>query len=157
MTVTIDPTDPRSVRALAVFATADRWVKGHRKSDNRPFFAIPGSAGAIYYADTRDCTCPDRRERAVDCKHMLVVRMWKLKNDIEQAAGSQPAASAPKPAPSCRSCGGPLPAGTIRGVCNEGACFDGDVFAGVLGIKAAFGSRSARVLAGPVVQLVGAA
>ena len=53
--------------------------------------------------------------------------------------------------------GGPLPTGTISGVCNEDACFDGDVFAGVLGIKAAFGSRSARALAGPVVQLVGAA
>jgi len=159
VTVTIDPTDPRSVRALAVFATADRWVKGHRKADGRAFFAIPGSAGAIYYADTRDCTCPDRQQRRVEaCKHVLAVRLWKLKHDVAQkAAGAQPAAPAPKPAPACRSCGGPLPAGTISGVCNEDACFDGDVFAGVLGIKAAFGSRSARALSGPVVQLVGAA
>ena len=96
MTVTIDSTDKRSVRALAVFATADRWVKGHRKSDNRPFFAIPGSAGRIYYADTRDCTCPDCQQRRVEaCKHVLAVRLWKLKHDVAQkAAGSQPAAPA---------------------------------------------------------------
>ena len=157
MTVTISPADPRSVRALAVLATARTWTKGHTK-DGRPFFVIPGSRGRIYWTDTRACTCPDRQERQVACKHMLAVRMWKLKNDVEQdGAGSQPAAPAPKPAPSCRACGGPLPAGTISGVCNEDACFDGDVFAGVLGIKAAFGSRSARALSGPVVQLVGAA
>ncbi len=53
MTVTVSPTDPRSVRALAVLATADRWVKGHRKADGRAFFAIPGSNGRIYLTDTR--------------------------------------------------------------------------------------------------------
>ncbi len=52
--------DKRSVRALAVLATADRWVKGHRNSDGRAFFAIPGSDGRIYFTDTRDCSCPDR-------------------------------------------------------------------------------------------------
>ncbi len=158
MVVTVSPTDPRSVRALAVFATADRWVKGHRKSDGRAFFTIPGSNGRLYHADTRDCSCPDARERGVTCKHQLAVRLWNLKNDLATtpAATAQPA-PAPKPAPACRACGGPLPAGTVSGVCNEDACFDGDVFAGVLGIKAAFGSRSACALSGPVVQLVGAA
>ncbi len=28
MTVTVSPADPRSVRALAVLATADRWERG---------------------------------------------------------------------------------------------------------------------------------
>jgi len=110
MTVTISPTDKRSVRALAVFATADRWTKGHTR-DGRPFFAIPGSAGAIYWTDTRACTCPDRRERAVDCKHILAVRMWKLKHDVE----GKPAATA-QPAPlSCGDCGAALPAHVVGG------------------------------------------
>ena len=65
MTVTIDPTDKRSVRALAVLATATRWVKGHTK-DGRPFFVVPGSNGRVYWTDTRDCTCPDRREPCSD-------------------------------------------------------------------------------------------
>ena len=78
MTVTIDPTDKRSVRALAVLATADRWVKGHRKADGRAFFAIPGSDGRIYFTDTRDCTCPDRRQRDKTCKHIRAVRLWAI-------------------------------------------------------------------------------
>jgi len=91
MTVTIAPTDPRSVRALAVFATADRWVKGHRKSDGRAFFTIPGSNGRLYHADCRDCSCPDARERGVTCKHQLAVRLWTIQ---QNAAGAQPAAPA---------------------------------------------------------------
>jgi len=87
MTVTISPSDPRSVRALAVLSTAPTWTKGHTK-DGRPFFVIPGSRGRIYWTDTRDCTCPDRQERQVACKHMLAVRMWTLANT--------PAAPAPK-------------------------------------------------------------
>ena len=86
MTVTIDPQNPRTVRALAVLATADRWVKGHRKADGRAFFTIPGSNGHLYHADTRDCTCPDRQERRVECKHMLAVRMWKLQHDVAAPA-----------------------------------------------------------------------
>ena len=87
MVVTISLDDPRSVRALAVLATADQWTKGHTK-DGRPFFVILGSRGRIYWTDTRDCTCPDRQERQVACKHMLAVRMWTLANT--------PAAPAPK-------------------------------------------------------------
>ena len=76
MTVTIDPTDKRSVRALALLAQADRWVKGHRKADGRAFFAIPGSNGRIYFTDTRDCTCPYRLQRDETCKHIHAVRLW---------------------------------------------------------------------------------
>ncbi len=105
MTVTISPDDPRSVRALAVLATADRWVKGHTK-DGRPFFVIPGSNGRVYWTDTRDCTCPDRRERDETCKHIRAVRLWTIEQKTK--------APAPKPAPApategpwsaCRACG----------------------------------------------------
>ena len=91
MTVTVSPTDPRSVRALAVLATADRWVKGHRKADGRAFFTIPGSNGRLYHADCRDCTCPDARERGVTCKHQIAIRLWTIR---QKAAGAQPAALA---------------------------------------------------------------
>ena len=94
MTVLISPDDPRSVRALAVLATADRWVKGHRKADGRAFFTISGSNGRIYHADTRDCTCPDRRERGLDCKHILAVRLWKIRRDITAPAPSKGPATA---------------------------------------------------------------
>ena len=74
MVVTVSSSDPRSVKALALLAQAHTWTKGHLK-DGRAFSVIPGSQGRIYWTDTRDCTCPDRRERQVDCKHMLAVRM----------------------------------------------------------------------------------
>ena len=105
MTVTISPGDPRSVRALAVLATADRWVKGHTR-DGRPFFVVPGSNSRVYWTDTRDCTCPDRREHAVDCKHVLAVRMWALRHKATAPAPKPaPAPSAEGPWSPCRACG----------------------------------------------------
>src|SRR5215210_6530053 len=110
MTVTISPADPRSVRALAVLATADRWVKGHTH-DGRPFFVVPGTNGRVYWTDTRDCTCPDRRERDETCKHIRAVRLWKLQHDARHSA----------PAPNragCRVRTQPLPVGVLAGVCD---------------------------------------
>ena len=138
--VVVSPTDPRSVRALAVLATADTWVKGHRKSDGTAFFVIQGSNGRVYWTNCRDCTCPDRQQRAVDCKHMLAVRMWKLQHE----------ANAPKSSrkPACRVCTGPLPKSVLSGVCEP--CQDaGAIFEGVTAVKAAFGSQR-----GAIVQTV---
>ena len=114
MTVTIDSTDKRSVRALAVLATADRWVKGHRKADNRPFFTMAGSNGRLYHADCRDCTCPDRQQRRLDCKHMLAIRLWTIQQE----------ATAPAPAR------GPAPADDL------GLCTDAELDETMLQIKA---------------------
>ena len=118
MTVTISPSDPRSMRALAVLATADRWVKGHTK-DGRPFFVVPGSNGRVYWTDTRDCTCPDRRERDETCKHTRAVRLWAL-----QHRATAPACK-PVPAPTtegqwvpCRACGFLVPP-IARGLCQD--------------------------------------
>ncbi len=139
MTVTISPSDPRSVRALAVLSTADRWVKGHRKSDGRAFFAIPGSRGRIYFTNTRDCMCPDRRERDETCKHIRAVRLWKLQHDARRPM------PAPRPVPRCTHCGGPVSAGVIVGACDD--CYDvADIFDGVAAIKAAFGSDAGVVV-----------
>ena len=142
MTVTVSPADPRSVRALAVLRTADRWTKGHTKA-GRPFFAIPGSNGHVYWTDTRACTCPDARERGATCKHQLAVRMWKLEHDAQPAAAPARAG--------CGVCTQPVPAGVIAELCAD--CAEaGRMFDGVEAIRAAFGSD-----AGAVVQMIGPA
>ena len=69
MTIEVSTTDPRSLKALQILETADRWIRGRRKSDGRSFFAIPGSDGRVYCADTRECTCPDRQQRQVERVH----------------------------------------------------------------------------------------
>ena len=156
MTVTIDSTDKRCVKALALLARAGTWTDGRRKFDGLAFAIVAGSKpGSTYMVSSLGCTCADANRRGVRCKHQTAYRLWLVQEG--RVSTIVETAPAPAPAPSCRACGGPLPAGTISGVCNEDACFDGDVFAGVNAIKAAFGSRSARALAGPVVQLVGAA
>lgn len=76
MTIEVSTSDPRSLKALVLLETADRWTKGHRKDDGRPFFAIPGSAGRVYWTDARACTCPDATRRGLACKHQLAVRLW---------------------------------------------------------------------------------
>ena len=76
MTITVSTSDPRSLKALAILETADRWTRGHRKDDGRPFFVIPGSAGRVYWTDARSCTCPDATGRGATCKHQLAVRLW---------------------------------------------------------------------------------
>ncbi len=129
------------MRALAVLATADRWTKGHTH-DGRAFFVVPGSKGRIYWTDTRACTCPDARERGATCKHQLAVRMWTLAHK-----GGSPAAK-PAPAPTCRVCTQPLPAGVLAGTCDDCADFD-DMIEDVAAIKAAFGSD-----AGAIVQII---
>jgi len=76
MTITIDSTDKRSVRALAVLSTSDRWHRGHTKS-GRSFWAVPSSTDPnhFYMVDVRACTCRDHTTRGVDCAHMLAVRL----------------------------------------------------------------------------------
>ena len=79
MTIQISTADPRSLKALALLETADRWTKAHRKADGRPFFVIPGSNGRVYWTDQVSCTCPDAAHRGVTCKHQLAVRLWNAR------------------------------------------------------------------------------
>ncbi len=135
MTITIDPRDPRSVRALAVLARADRWTKGHTK-DGRPFFAIPSPSGRVYWTDTRDCTCPDRRQRDETCKHIRAVRLWALQHKATAPAPRKGAGHA-----FCNVCTQLLPVGVPADVCAD--CAEaGLLFDGVAAIKAAFGAPS---------------
>ncbi len=134
MVVTLDTTDPRAARALALLPQARTWTTGHRKSDGRAFLIAPASKpGAVYFVDAAggECTCPDRQTRRATCKHMLAARLLLVER------GEQPA-----PAPTratCRVCMQELPAGVLSGVC--AACEDVRLWVdGVAAIKAAFGA-----------------
>jgi len=92
MTVTIDSTDPRAVKALALLAGAHAWTHGRRKCDGLPFAIVPGSApGTTYMVSELGCTCPDANRRGVRCKHQTAYRLWTIQ---QNAAGAQPAAPA---------------------------------------------------------------
>jgi predicted nucleic acid-binding Zn finger protein len=94
VTITVSTADPRSVKALKILETADRWQRGHLKESGRSFFAIPSSTdpSTLYMVDGRECSCPDFIRRQQCCKHVLAVRLWLAR---EQAPK-------PKPAPAAR-------------------------------------------------------
>ena len=75
MTITVSTSDPRSLKALAILETADRWQKGRTK-DGRAFYAVPSQSGdVLHMADCRACTCRDYQRRQDACKHVLAVRL----------------------------------------------------------------------------------
>ena len=85
MTITVSTADPRSLKALAILETADRWVRGHRKADGRSFYAVPSQTGnLVYMVDTRECTCEDFRRRQQPCKHILAVRLHVARVKAQQ-------------------------------------------------------------------------
>jgi len=145
-TITISTDDARSVRALAVLATAHRWTHATRKSDGREFWIIPSSdGGRVYYADARNCTCPDSGRRLLVCKHSRAVELFTM----QRGALSANLAGKGAPAPACRVCTQALPAGLLAGVCD--ACEEaGLTFEAVAAIGAAFGSD-----AGAVITMIG--
>ena len=73
MTTTVSP-PVRPAAVQACLSQSDRWIRGTRKSDGLPFFAIPSSTGEhIYFATASNCTCPDSNNRQRRCKHSLAV------------------------------------------------------------------------------------
>lgn len=95
MTIEVSAQNPRSVKALLIFAASHLWQQGHTK-DGRPFFGIPSCSepGLFHMVDQRECTCQDfKRRGGVDapCKHVIAVRFW--------FAAFQTGAVAPKPRP----------------------------------------------------------
>lgn len=66
-----------AARIAAVLATAPTWVSARRKSDGRPFFYVPGSTeGAVYMADSLNCTCPAAQRFDGPCKHSHAVAQY---------------------------------------------------------------------------------
>ena len=145
MVITLDTTDPRATRALALLPAARHWTHGTRKSDGRAFYIAPASKpGAVYYVDANgsECTCPDRQTRRTTCKHMLAARLLLVERGQQPAPASTPA--------TCQVCTQPLGPGILAGVC--AACVDaGLLFEGVAAVKGLFGSRQ-----GAVVETIGA-
>jgi hypothetical protein len=84
MVIQVSTTDPRSLKALGILATAAKWTRGHTK-DGRSFFSIPSSSGHIYWVDSRECTCPDFTNRQEACKHILAVRLWIAQEEGKRA------------------------------------------------------------------------
>lgn len=105
VTITVSTTDPRSIKALALLATADRWQKGHTRA-GRPFYAVPGSQPNLFHmTDGADCSCPDRRHRGVVCCHMLAAQLYRAR-----LLGAEPKPRRPKAEPK----GDGTPIGTLR-------------------------------------------
>jgi len=100
VTIEVSTDNRRSVKALAILATSDRWHRGHRKEDGRPFYAVPSSGAATryYLVDVRACTCPDHASRGVACCHILAVRMR-----VAQLTADQPKRTL------CAGCNGTSP------------------------------------------------
>ncbi len=94
MTITVSTADPRSVKALAVLETADRWLKIRRKSDGAKFYVVPGSNGRVYWTNLQECSCPDFLHRGGECKHRLAVALHVARVNAE------PKPKARKPIPS---------------------------------------------------------
>lgn len=98
MTIQVSTTDARLAKALALLSGADRWLKIRRKSDGRKFYVIPGSNGKLYWTNLQECSCPDRQQRRVYCKHMLAAAFH-----VAQVLGDEARRAlepvAPKPVP----------------------------------------------------------
>ena len=134
MGITLDTTDPRAARALALLPVARTWTAGRRKCDGRAFLIAPGSNGHSYYVDARgaECTCPDRQTRRAAGKHMLAARLPLVER------GEQPAPAPPRA--TSGACTPLLPVGVLSGVC--AACEDVGLWVdGVAAIKAVFGAE----------------
>ena len=146
MVITLDTTDPRASRALALLPQARTWTRGTRKADGRPFYIAPASKpGAVYFVDAAgaECTCPDRETCRVVCKHMTAARLL-----LVERGEAQPAPT-PKRA-TCDVCTQLLAPGVLAGMCAD--CVEaGLLFEGVAAIKGLFGSRQ-----GAVVETIGA-
>jgi len=85
MTIQVSTTDARTARAIALLATADRWLKITSKVDGRRYYAIPSSDGQhVYWTRPDSCTCPDATHRGVTCKHMVATALWVAKVNAER-------------------------------------------------------------------------
>jgi hypothetical protein len=101
MTITIDATDTRSIKALEIAAGASGWAKV-RTRDGRALFGIPSSCqpGRFYLVDVdrQQCDCPDFKRHGLTgtrigqigthslCKHLRAAQLHlELVKAAEQA------------------------------------------------------------------------
>jgi hypothetical protein len=88
VTVTIDASDPRSIKALEIAAGASSWLKV-RNLNGELGYGIPSSCqpGRFYLVNAEACDCPDFKRFGVTgarigqvgehraCKHVRAVRL----------------------------------------------------------------------------------
>lgn len=89
MTFTISADDPRTIRALEIAATADRWQRW-RTDDGQPTYRVPSQSepDRSYLVTPSSCDCSDFRRNGMSavvlddvgeqraCKHMLAVQLY---------------------------------------------------------------------------------
>jgi len=124
VTITVSTTDPRSLKALAVLETVDRWHKGHTKA-GRSFYAVPSSTdpNGFHMVDCRECTCQDFIRRGLDCKHTLAVRLY-----VAKLQAAQPKRRASKPAVVSDFYTAPSAMGTISSKLDRVRCLADDIW-----------------------------
>jgi hypothetical protein len=90
--------------ATRIVARPSTWTRGRRKSDGRAFWFIPGTTpGAVYCADSTDCTCPSaRHSKDGTCKHTRAVS--EHERSQQPTPASKPRVSYESLFPPCRGC-----------------------------------------------------
>jgi uncharacterized Zn finger protein len=95
VTIQVSTTDPRTARALELLSGADRWLKITSKANGRRYYVVPGSDGALYWANLVECTCPDHTRRGTRCKHIIAVALHVSRVNTARRLAPRPAARVP--------------------------------------------------------------
>ena len=88
MTVTVSTTDSRSLKALQILETADRWSPVYHPTTGEKFYRVPSQSDARvhYLTNCGTCDCPDNRTER-PCKHRIAVRLFVARHKALAAAG----------------------------------------------------------------------
>lgn len=99
----LDLSDSRGLKAIEIAASAAAWTQGRLK-DGTKFYAIPGSAGHVYWTNLARCTCPDFERRLQPCKHVQAVKLHcaRVRAHQPRQARTRRASARPAAAPLAR-------------------------------------------------------
>ena len=88
MTITVSTTDPRSLKALQILETADRWSPVYHPTTGEKFYRVPSQADprVHYLTNCATCDCPDNRAER-PCKHRIAVRLFVARHKALTTAG----------------------------------------------------------------------
>ena len=88
MTIQVSTQDQRTAKALALLASADRWLKITSKVDGRRYYVVPSSDGHhLSWVRPDSCTCPDATRRGLTCKHQIAAALFVAKVNAERKPG----------------------------------------------------------------------
>ena len=94
MTITVSTTDPRSLKALQILETADRWTPVYHPTTGEKFYRVPSQSDSRvhYLTNCGTCDCPDNRAER-PCKHRIAVRLFVARHRALTTAGIGAAAA----------------------------------------------------------------